>query len=210
MGWKPTPSWAKGSPWWLFRQTHLRLGNDSAQPSTQWASSIWSIHSKYYPSRALVNGFCLLNTNIIAFRNSSQSSSFASLSSSHRHTRRNTPQTMRVWCVVRGRGSVLVVGAWGYVLIVLVRSCELSKGLGFILHKTSSILPVNMNHHHPPHDTTIIATLPHNANTRYPPHRHTILNEQQWEENWVKTGLHSSRLTNFSLVQQQAKLNKNR
>ena len=86
---------------------HVRLDNDKAQPSTQRASSIQSTHGKYNPSRALVNGFCLLSTNIVAFRHCfrlnwsdvempSQSSSFAFLSSSHGHTRRNASQTMRV------------------------------------------------------------------------------------------------------------------
>ena len=98
LGWKPTPSWVKGSPWQLFHQTHVRLGNDTTQPSTQQASSIQSTHGKYNPSRALVNGFCLLSTNIVAFSNcfwlnwsgmSDQSISFASLSSFHGHTRQN-------------------------------------------------------------------------------------------------------------------------
>ena len=59
----------EGMPRRLFRQTHARLGNDSAQPSTQQASSIQSIHGKYNPSRALVDGFCLFSTSIVAFRN---------------------------------------------------------------------------------------------------------------------------------------------
>ena len=87
---------------------------DLAQPSTQWASSIWSTHSKHIPSRALVDGFCLLSTNIVAFCNcfllnwsdvtntSSQSLSFASLSSSYGNMWRNAYQTMRLCCVVSG------------------------------------------------------------------------------------------------------------
>ena len=112
MGWKPTPSWVKGRLWQFFHETPVRLNNDTAHPSTQQASSIWSTHSKYNPSRALVNGFCHFSTNIVAFRNwfllnwsdvetPSQLSSFASLSLSHEHTRRNASQTMRVWCMVR-------------------------------------------------------------------------------------------------------------
>ena len=68
--------------------TCVRLDNDTAQPSTQRASSIRSTHGKYNPFRALINGLCLLSTIIFAFRNcfwlnwsdaSDQSSSYASL-----------------------------------------------------------------------------------------------------------------------------------
>ena len=94
--------------------------NDTSQPSTQQASSIQSTHGKCNPSRALVDGFYVLSTTIVAFRNcfllnlsdvetsESQSFSFASLSSSYGHMQCNAPQTMRAWCVVGG--GVLVVG----------------------------------------------------------------------------------------------------
>ena len=59
----------EGKPRRLFHQTHVRLDNDTAQPLTQGAASIRSTHGKYNPSRALVDGFCLLSTNIVAFRN---------------------------------------------------------------------------------------------------------------------------------------------
>ena len=45
---------------------------------------------------------------LLVVSTSSQSSSFASLSSSHEHTRRTASQTMRAWRVVSG--GVLVVG----------------------------------------------------------------------------------------------------
>ena len=108
-GVKTYTTWVKGSPWRLFHQTHVRIDNDTAQPSIQRASSIRSTHGKYKLSRALVNGFCLLSTNIVAFRKcfllnwsdaSDQSSSFASLSSSHGHTRRKTHCLYgQGWCI---------------------------------------------------------------------------------------------------------------
>ena len=91
-------------------------------------------------------------------------------------------------------------------LLTPSRSASCTYDMGLLNYRQYTI---NTNRHHP-HDNTIIATLPHNANIRYPSHRHTIPNEQHWEENWVKTGLYLSQLTNFSLVQQKAKLNKNR
>ena len=59
----------EGKPRQLFCQTHVCLCNYSAQPSTHRASSIRSTHSKYNPSRALADCFCLFSTNIVAFRN---------------------------------------------------------------------------------------------------------------------------------------------
>ena len=114
--WKSKPSWVKGSPWQLFHQTPVCLGNDSSRPSTQRSSSIWSTHGKYNPSRALVNVFCLLSTTIDAFHNffwlnwsdvktsELQSSSFASLSSS----RDALPH--KRWGVMCGQG--LCIGSW--------------------------------------------------------------------------------------------------
>ena len=101
----------KGKPPATFSSDTFMPHNDSSQPSTQRASSIRSTHGKYNPSRALVDSFCLLSTTIVAFCNrfqlnwsdvetsESQSSSFASLPSSHGHTQRAPSQTTRVWCI---------------------------------------------------------------------------------------------------------------
>ena len=80
------------------------------------------------------------------------------------------------------------VVAFGHIRELVVR------GAGVLVH---AVRALNTTHHHH-HHTTPNATLPRNAKTRYPPKRHTIPNEHQWEENWVKTGLSSSRLTDRS------------
>ena len=126
MGWKLTPSWVKKIPWWLSPHTDVCHLNVSVRPSTQQTRNIRSANSKYNPSRALVNGFCLFRANIVAFHHyfqlnwsgvettsGAQSSSFPSLSSSHgpranRLWRCNAPQASRASCVVSG--GVLLVG----------------------------------------------------------------------------------------------------
>ena len=113
----------KGSSQWLSPHTDVCHLNVSAQPSTQQTRSIRSAHGKYNPSRALVNGFCLLRANIVAFRHcfqlnwsdvkatsGSQSYFFPSLSSSHGHWLRNAPQTLRARCVVSGQWWC--IGGW--------------------------------------------------------------------------------------------------
>ena len=60
--------------WWEapgnFSVRHMyasAITHHNLQP--QQTSRIWYTHGNYNPSRALVDGFCLLSTNIVAFRN---------------------------------------------------------------------------------------------------------------------------------------------